>query len=79
MGVTLEPHPTPPLSAATADTQDCAPPLLQLSSLAGGQPEAGSGWELGVINLNVLFFFFPLDDRVLCFCIEWWGGPGGEF
>ena len=24
-----------------------------------------TGWELGVINLNVLFFFF--GERVLCF------------
>ena len=27
---------------------------------SGDRPEAGTGWELGVINLNVLFFFLPV-------------------
>ena len=40
------------------------------------QPEAGTGWELGVIYLKVHFFFRRESSL---FCIEWWGGPGGEF
>ena len=34
-----------------------------------------TGWELGVINLNV-HFFLP-GERLLCFA--YWGGPGREF
>ena len=43
---------------------------------SGDRPEAGTGWELGIINLKV--HFFPFGESSL-FCIEWWGGPGGEF
>ena len=32
---------------------------------SGDRPEAGTGWELGVINLKV--HFFPFGERVLCF------------
>ena len=39
-GVTLEPHTTPPLSAAAADTQDRAPSFLHPSSLVPPQPPA---------------------------------------
>ena len=44
---------------------------LVISSTAGArnsgdQPEAGTGWELGVINFNV-GFFFSFCERVLCF------------
>ena len=29
---------------------------------SGDRPEAGTGWELGVINLNVHFFFLPVRE-----------------
>ena len=32
---------------------------------SGDGPEAGTGWELGIINLNV--HFFSSGERVLCF------------
>ena len=32
---------------------------------SGNWPEAGTGWELGVINLNV--HFLSSGERVLCF------------
>ena len=42
---------------------------------SGDWPEAGTSWELVVINLNVHFFLWVRE----LFCIEWWGGPRGEF
>ena len=38
---------------------------------SGDQPEAGTSWKLGVINLNV--HFFPSGEKVLCFAYN-----GGE-
>ena len=43
---------------------------------SGDQPEAGTGWELGVINLNV---HFSLRVREFFVLHRMWGGPGGEF
>ena len=43
---------------------------------SGDWPEAGTGWELGVINLIVCFC--PWGERVLCFH-RMVGGPGGGF
>ena len=39
-------------------------------------PEAGTGWKLGIINLNVHFFS---SGESSLFCLEWWGAPGEEF
>ena len=35
-----------------------------------------AGLELGIINLMSIFLF---GWESYLFCLEWWGGPGGEF
>ena len=44
---------------------------------SGDLPEAETGWELGIINLNV--HFLSCGERVLCFAYNGRENPEGSF
>ena len=69
------------LCPTLSDPMDCSLPGSSVHGISMARvlewgAIAFSG-KLGVINLNVHFFFFLRESSL--FCLEWWGGPGGEF